>query len=404
MKKVLSPSFFIAFVSFSSLLPFFAATAVAQNPLFSLTNEQNKRFNPGGAALMMVDDVSFTKASLGAATQMHVTKVEIGIRQEATGSAPTAVALYYTRFNGQTATGTPQLIATQTAAQTAVSKTTILTYGDGQNTLFEANLDDFGATQAYKGFGIGVRILNNNTANGWRVAAGPDYNLNKFWLYGANSWASNGAYYYFADGSRNSFYIKIYGRLVTPLPVKLLDFAVKNNNAAGSELVWSTASEQNAENFQLQTSNAAATDWQTIATVQAAGNSNLQHDYQFLDVKSSAALHYYRLKMNDFDGKFEYSKVLSCKNKNNKAVENPNIAPNPVQNTLNLRIPENYQANTSSLSISNAMGQVITTATLNSGTALWQTETNDWAQGTYFYEIKNEYTGDIFNDIFVVQH
>ena len=399
MKKVFSLTFFIAFTFFP-----FLSSLFAQNTLFNLSTEQDKRFNPAGSALMIVDDVAFAKSALGAATKMRVTKIEVGIRQEAAGSAATAVALYYTRFNGQVATGTPQLVGTQTASATTTSKTTILAFGDGENTLFEANLDDFGTDQAYKGFGIGMRIINSNTANGWRVASGPDANLNKFWLYGSNSWASNGAYYYFADGSRNSFYIKVYGNIINPLPVKLLDFSVKSNTAAGSELVWATATEQNTKNFEVQTTENPAREWRTIGTVSAAGNTNTEQKYAFLDEKSAKKLHYYRLKINDFDGYTEYSNVVACSNKQAQAALAPQVLPNIVRNSFNLHLPENYnEKGNLNLRIFNTNGQLISENMLPENSTVWQTNATDWASGAYFYELVNDYTGEVFSDKFVRQ-
>jgi hypothetical protein len=398
MKKVLSPAFFIAFTSV--LLPLFT---LAQSPAFSLSNEQNKHFNPGGSALMMVDDVAFLKSRIGTATQMQVTKVEIGIRQEATGSAATGIVLYATHFNGQTATGTPIQVGSQTLAATSVSQTTIVTFGDGVNTLFNTDLDDFGANQDYKGFGIGVRIINNNTANGWRVAAGPDYSLNKFWLYGTNTWAGSGGYYYFADGASNSFYIKVYGRFINPnasLPVKLVDFSLKNNSAAGSELTWTTATEENTQNFEVETTQ-NGTDWQKIGVVNAIGNSTQTQHYDFLDEKSSVQTHYYRLKINDFDGTHEFSKVIAVSNKFKKTADEPYISPNPVQETLKLHFP---QAENSSytLRIFNANGTNILEQTVESTSTLYQIDVSDWAKGAYFYELKQLNNRTIFTDKFVI--
>ena len=94
---------------------------------------------------------------------------------------------------------------------------------------------------------------------------------------------------------------------VTPtlLPIKLLNFtATKQANSV--LLNWNTSTETNSKNFDIQFSTDGI-HWQTIGTVAAAGNSNVQRNYSFVHTSPVKGTNYYRLKQNDLDARFEYS-------------------------------------------------------------------------------------------------
>jgi hypothetical protein len=108
------------------------------------------------------------------------------------------------------------------------------------------------------------------------------------------------------------------------------------------------------------------------------------------------------LKINDFDGKLDYSNVVACSNKQAKTELAPQVLPNIVQNSFNLYLPDNYNANGSlNLRILNANGQLVAENTLPENTNFWQADATNWASGTYFYELTNAYTGEVFSDKFV---
>jgi hypothetical protein len=95
------------------------------------------------------------------------------------------------------------------------------------------------------------------------------------------------------------------------LPVEWLSFNVilKENNT--NEASWCTASEINNETFYIERSTDGIL-FEEIGTVPGAGNSYTEKCYTFRDQNSPAsALIYYRIKQVDFDGKFDYSKILS---------------------------------------------------------------------------------------------
>jgi ELWxxDGT repeat protein len=117
------------------------------------------------------------------------------------------------------------------------------------------------------------------------------------------------------------------------LPVSLLDFtAVLNGKTV--DLKWSTATETNTKNFSVQRSYDAI-HFQSIGTVNAAGNSVTKKDYSYTDASAlnGSSMIYYRLMMNDKDGKSAYSKIASVQ------INAPGnvftLYPNPVKDKLN---------------------------------------------------------------------
>jgi hypothetical protein len=92
------------------------------------------------------------------------------------------------------------------------------------------------------------------------------------------------------------------------LPVKWLSYEVKDEKA-GNHLKWSTASESNNLQFEVEKS-ADGILWKQLSIVKAKGNSNQRTDYDYMDPLKTAAKTYYRIKQVDMDGRFEYSKIL----------------------------------------------------------------------------------------------
>ena len=115
----------------------------------------------------------------------------------------------------------------------------------------------------------------------------------------------------------------------TPFPINLLDFNayfVAQQNYI--RLNWVTVSEMNNSHFIVEKSYNAQ-DWINLGLIYSQGNTAEQKYYSLIDSDLAlGAIHYYRLKQVDFDGKFSYSPIQSVMiNSVNKAVE---IFPNPV--------------------------------------------------------------------------
>jgi hypothetical protein len=102
----------------------------------------------------------------------------------------------------------------------------------------------------------------------------------------------------------------------TTLPVELTQFSGRAVESV-NQLDWTTASEINCDYFNVE----ASKDGESFITggsVQGAGNSTVTNNYSFTDENPFPGTTYYRLKQMDFDGQYEYSKVIDVTNINYK--------------------------------------------------------------------------------------
>jgi len=97
--------------------------------------------------------------------------------------------------------------------------------------------------------------------------------------------------------------------LDNPLPIELLSFDA-SLVAQQVELSWTTLTETNNDYFIVQKS-ADTQNWQDIAEVDGAGNSQQIRNYQFIDEEVLTGISYYRIKQVDFDGTSSYSRTRS---------------------------------------------------------------------------------------------
>jgi hypothetical protein len=96
------------------------------------------------------------------------------------------------------------------------------------------------------------------------------------------------------------------------LPVELLYLSAKATNNESIVLEWATATEINNEGFEIQRSTNGV-DFNTIGWQQGFGNYSGKLNYSFTDYAvANNVNYYYRLKQMDFDGQYEYSKIVSA--------------------------------------------------------------------------------------------
>ncbi|WP_439559029.1 T9SS type A sorting domain-containing protein [Dyadobacter sp.] len=116
----------------------------------------------------------------------------------------------------------------------------------------------------------------------------------------------------------------------SPLPLNLISFTASKET--GSNLLqWSTTSEVNTDQFEVQTS-ADAKRFIKLATINAGGSGD--HRYSYNDQNPSSRTVYYRLKMSDLDGTFTYSKTISLSGN----VDLASIYPNPAREAVTIRV------------------------------------------------------------------
>ena len=96
------------------------------------------------------------------------------------------------------------------------------------------------------------------------------------------------------------------------LPIELVSFE-GINKGVNNILFWSTATEHNSNYFNIQKSRDGET-WQTISTINGAGNSTVLIDYSIVDYKVEPIINYYRLQQYDFDGTYEIYGPIAINN------------------------------------------------------------------------------------------
>jgi len=120
----------------------------------------------------------------------------------------------------------------------------------------------------------------------------------------------------------------LYGQIQNgTLPIELVSFTAASASDA-VQLNWTTAMEENFDFFTVERAGADL-DFEPIGTVQGNGFSTSPISYQFEDRSPLSGANYYRLKATDFDGSFEYHKVISVQF---DGLVDTQIYPNPVNN------------------------------------------------------------------------
>ncbi len=133
-------------------------------------------------------------------------------------------------------------------------------------------------------------------------------------------------------GSSNSKYsIALARYCLTVLPLKLLSIIAKKDGKTNL-LQWTTAQEINVDRFEIERSSDGR-DYSGIGKI----NGGLSR-YNFTDDKPFTGINYYRLKMIDRDGKFDYSSVRIV---NNSGSFNVQVYPLPAKGRLNIQVQSN---------------------------------------------------------------
>jgi len=124
---------------------------------------------------------------------------------------------------------------------------------------------------------------------------------------------------------------------VLPVELSALEAELKDQTVT---IKWSTSTELNNAKFIIETSPLGET-FQPLGEVAGAGTTTEPQNYSFTHHTPSAGINYYRLKQVDFDGTFEYSKVIAI-----EAAGSQDILafPNPAQDKVTLQYDQSKGA------------------------------------------------------------
>jgi hypothetical protein len=145
------------------------------------------------------------------------------------------------------------------------------------------------------------------------------------------------------------------------LPVEIVEFYGKKIGNQQVMLNWLTASEVNIVHYDIERSNDAAR-FKSLGTVNSKGNSIAKQLYEFKDMDAQIGVNYYRLKINELNGNFHYSKVIAINLKADPSVFSLAAFPNPTISDVQLRL-ELKEKSVIHYTLTNAIGQLIMTKT-----------------------------------------
>jgi|GEM_PF-845327 len=165
-----------------------------------------------------------------------------------------------------------------------------------------------------------------------------------------------------------------------PLPVELVRFEAELQDNNEVLLDWSTSVESNVQNFEIEHS-VNSQDFVQLGRKEAKGNSNSLTTYQWIDDNAVIGTNYYRLKINDKDGTFEFSDIRIIEV--NSMTKLWNVYPNPVALGDNVTITGN-QSEKFELQVFDATGRLVFSKANIEGKTEWNPSL---ARGSYFYKI-----------------
>ncbi|WP_153042794.1 T9SS type A sorting domain-containing protein [Rufibacter ruber] len=170
------------------------------------------------------------------------------------------------------------------------------------------------------------------------------------------------------------------------LPVQLISFSA-TPTVAGVQLKWSTASEKDNDFFQIERSQDGRT-FTAVGKVQGNGNSNTVKQYGYLDATTTAKTQYYRLKQVDYDGKFEYSRVISAAAGKTVTPAQPLVFPNPFVKEFTLSLTSETAMNVT-VELRDLQNRVVKTqkAVLVKGNNHLPLTTDNLPAGTYLLNV-----------------
>lgn len=153
----------------------------------------------------------------------------------------------------------------------------------------------------------------------------------------------------------------------SPFPVILNAFSGNSKDEAVL-LNWTTGSEQNSSEFEIERADAltsgdcvvgscdANIDFRKVGSVMAAGNSSDTRNYSFTDKNAVQGVNFYRLKIVDMDGTFTLSKVIEVYHQVGET--QMLVWPNPSFDVINIRITRNMFHN-GKLSLYDLTGKLV---------------------------------------------
>lgn len=180
-----------------------------------------------------------------------------------------------------------------------------------------------------------------------------------------------------------------------PLLVSLLNFE-GTSTASVNILSWTTASEENANEFELQKS-IDGISFSSIGKIKAVGNSVTENHYSITDENPTSSTNYYRLKLIDLNKSYTFSNTILL---NNSLTISFDVFPNPTTDVLNFNAAT-IENETINAVVKDIAGKIILSQSFSQGLNNSQINASELRSGIYFVELKNELGSTFFRKQFV---
>lgn len=160
------------------------------------------------------------------------------------------------------------------------------------------------------------------------------------------------------------------------LPVSFSTFTGKQEDSV-IKLEWVTHQEINNYGFEIE-KRSDASNFVKIGSITGNGNSNKINTYEFVDRNPEISENLYRLKQVDFNGQYEYSKIIKVEFESTRDFVDISVI--DFGSELILRTTKEIE----SLKIYNIHGQLLVS------------ESNNFISGKYYIDINNLNPGNYF--------
>ncbi len=196
----------------------------------------------------------------------------------------------------------------------------------------------------------------------------------------------------YAIGSRG-LVIKYYDE---DLPVELISFNAEKGDENKTILKWSTAAETNNRGFTIERLKIIRSDeqvWEDVGFINGAGTTTETKTYSFVDENLNPGKYKYRLKQIDFDGSFEYSKIVEIDIQLPEQFKLNQNYPNPFnpKTKIEFQLPQSTNVK---LTVFNILGEKVTeilNEELEAGFYSFDFDGKYHSSGTYIYSLQSDY-------------
>lgn len=168
-----------------------------------------------------------------------------------------------------------------------------------------------------------------------------------------------------------------------PLTLLAFDGLIKNEKVI---LSWQTSNENNLRGFDIE--RMTGNTWSKIGSLQSSGNGSGTNNYSFKDNLPAKGINYYRLKMNDADGKYNYSRIINFNLKFAKFVVYQNV-PNPFSNSTIIRydLVEKSPIKIAVYNVDGSQIKVLANELKDAGSYQIKWNASNLPAGNYYYKV-----------------